>query len=262
MVGVSGDMSPGIPEVGSGSEVLEYCTEVSTATQPLSSLDQHDPRAARAVFTLRETAGYLGIPSSTIHKWARASGEHEPLITCFPSNGLQATVPFIGFAEAYVLSTFRKAGVPLQRIRPAVEMLSTTIGLDHALASKRLYTDGAEVLFDYASERGDGDLLELVVVRTGQHQFSELVREYLKRITYGSDGWASRVRLPAYDRAEVVVDPKIAFGLPLVVHGGARVEDLIDRFNAGDSIADIADDFGVPHEEVEDVVRGATRAAA
>jgi uncharacterized protein (DUF433 family) len=171
-------------------------------------------------------------------------------------------VPFIGFAEAYVLSTFRKAGVPLQRIRPAVEMLSTTIGLDHALASKRLYTDGAEVLFDYASERGDGDLLELVVVRTGQHQFSELVREYLKRITYGSDGWASRVRLPAYDRAEVVVDPKIAFGLPLVVHGGARVEDLIDRFNAGDSIADIADDFGVPHEEVEDVVRGATRAAA
>jgi uncharacterized protein (DUF433 family) len=255
-------MSPGITEVGSGGEVLESCTKVSTATQPVKSLDPHDPRAARAVFTLRETAGYLGIPSSTIHKWARANGEHEPLITCFPSDGLQATVPFIGFAEAYVLSTFRKAGVPLQRIRPAVETLSTTIGLDHALASKRLYTDGAEVLFDYATERGDGDLLELVVVRTGQHQFSELVREHLKRITYGLDGWASRVRLPVYDRAEVVVDPKIAFGLPFVVHGGARVEDLIDRFNAGDSIADIADDFGVPHEEVEDVVRGATRAAA
>ena len=84
-------------------------------------------------------------------------------------------------------------------------------------------------------ERDEDDLLELVVVRTGQHQFSEVVRDYLKRITYGSDGWASRVRLPSYQRAEVVVDPRIAFGLPLVVHGGARVEDLVDRFVAGDS---------------------------
>jgi uncharacterized protein (DUF433 family) len=168
----------------------------------------------------------------------------------------------MGFAEAYVLSAFRRAGVPLQRIRPAVDVLSSTIGVDHALASKRLYTDGAEVLFDYATERDEHDLLELVVVRTGQHQFSEIVRDYLKRITYGNDGWASRVRLPSYERAEVVVDPEIAFGLPLVVHGGARVEDLVDRFKAGDSLADIADDFGVPADEVEDVIRGATRAAA
>ncbi len=81
-------------------------------------------------------------------------------------------------------------------------------------------------------------------------------------MTYGSDGWASRVRLPVYERAEVVGDPTIAFGHPLVVDGGARVEDLIHRFNASESIADIAGDLGVPHEEVEDVVRGATRAVA
>jgi len=99
-------------------------------------------------------------------------------------------------------------------------------------------------------------------VRTGQHQFSEIVREYLKRITYGSDGWASRVRLPSYRRADVVVDPQVAFGLPLVVHGGARVEDLVDRFLAGDALAEIAFDFDVPPEEVEDVIRVATRTAA
>ena len=171
-------------------------------------------------------------------------------------------MPFIGFAEAYVLAVFRRAGVPLQRIRPAVDALSRNIGLEHALASKRLYTDGAEVLYDYANERNEDDLLELVVVRTGQHQFSEIVRDYLKRITYGSDGWATRVRLPSYQRAEVVVDPTMAFGLPLVVHGGARVEDLVDRFVAGDSVADIAYDFDVPPEEVEDVIRVATRTAA
>ena len=99
-------------------------------------------------------------------------------------------------------------------------------------------------------------------MRTGQHQFSEVVRDYLQRITYGEDGWASRVRLPSYGLAEVVVDPSLAFGLPLVVHGGARVEDLVDRFVAGDSVAEIADDFGVPAGEVEAVIRVATRTAA
>ena len=220
-----------------------------------------DPRLSRAIFTLREAAGYLDVPKSTIHAWARPS-TGEPLITVFPRRGAQATVPFIGFAEAYVLAAFRRAGVPLQRIRPAVDALAENIGLEHALASKRLYTDGAEVLYDYAAERNEDDLLELVVVRTGQHQFSEVVRDYLKRITYGGDGWASRVRLPSYHHAQVVVDPRVAFGLPLVVHGGARVEDLVDRFVAGDTLADIAFDFDVPPEEVEDVIRVATRTAA
>lgn len=230
-----------------------------TAAEDVSKSE--DARVSRAIFTLREAAGYLDVPKSTIHAWARpAAGQ--PLITVFPRRGAQATVPFIGFAEAYVLAAFRRAGVPLQRIRPAVDALSRNIGVDNALASKRLYTDGAEVLYDYAADRNEDDLLELVVVRTGQHQFTEVVRDYLKRITYGSDGYAAQVRLPSYQRAEVIVDPRIAFGLPLVVHGSARVEDLVDRFVAGDSVADIAYDFDVPPEEVEDVIRVATRTAA
>lgn len=226
-----------------------------------ASIGIDDPRVVRAAFTLREAAAYLGLPNSTLQNWARPNGGAVPVITCFPARGKEATVPFIGFAEAYVLSAFRRAGVPMQRIRPAVEVLSSGIGVDHALASRRLYTDGAEVLYDASSERGE-ELRDLTVVRTGQRQFAEVVRNYLKRITYGDDGWAARVRLPAYQRAEVIVDPRQAFGMPLVVHGGARVEDLVDRFVAGDTLADIAEDFGVPEPEVEDVVRVATRAAS
>ncbi len=185
-----------------------------------------------------------------------------PLITCFPPRGRQATVPFIGFAEAFVLSSFRRAGVPLQRIRPAVEVLAKEIGVEYALASRRLYTDGAEVLFDYANKHGEREVMDLVVVRTKQRQFSGVVKDYLKRIHYGGDGWADSVRLPTYANADVIVDPKVAFGLPLVIHGGARVEDLVDRFQAGDSVKEIAADFSVPPGQVEDVIRVATRAAA
>ena len=66
-------------------------------------------------------------------------------------------------------------------------------------------------------QRGSGSILSddeamLAVVRTGQHQFEKVTRDYLTRIFYGSDGWAARLRLPAYATAEVVVDPGQAFG--------------------------------------------------
>ena len=140
-------------------------------------------------------------------------------------------------------------------------MLARAIGLEHALASQRLYTDGAEVLFDYATQRDDRDVLELVAPRTGHHQVSELGRDCLQRITYGHDGWAANVRLPS-TAAPVIVDPEVAFGLPIVTAGGARVEDLVDRLLAGDTITDAAEDFAVPVAQVEEVIRVATRLAA
>jgi len=228
-------------------------------TTSLAALPPDDPRLSRPLFTLRESAAYLDVPVATLHRWAHPPGD-EPLVTVFPSVGRAATVPFVGFAEGFVLSALRKAGVPMQRIRPAVSKLNQEFGLDHALASKRVYTDGAEVIFDYAKHSDDRALL--TVVRTGQQHFEEVIQSYLKRITYGDDGWAEQLRLPAYATAEVLVDPRQAFGQPLVVHGGARVEDLVDRFQAGDGFTDIAADFGVPAPEVEDVIRVALRLAA
>lgn len=202
---------------------------------------------------------HLGLPYSTLHRWAKPKGS-QPLITQLPGTGHSATVPFVGFAEAFVLAAFRRGGVPLQRIRPAVDALQADIGIEHALASRRLYTDGAEVLYDFAERSGDEELLELTVVRTGQKQFTEIVRDYLKRVTYADDGWAEALELPAYGSTPVLVSPTRAFGLPLLVHGGARVEDLVDRFKAGDTMSDIAEDFGVPLPEVEEVIRVAVRA--
>lgn len=223
------------------------------------ALEPQDMRLARPIFTLREAAGHLAMPVSTLHRWVD-SRPGVPLVATVTTPRASASVPFVGFAEAFVLSAFRRAGVPMQRIRPAVEVLRTELGLEHALASRDLYTDGAEVLYGFA-EREEPELLELTVVRTGQKQFSELVREYLRRITYGDDGWVQAIELPAYRHASVVVDPGRAFGLPLVANGGARVEDLVDRFVAGDSLTAVAADFGVPVEEVEDVIRVATRAS-
>jgi uncharacterized protein (DUF433 family) len=79
---------------------------------------------------------------------------------------------------------------------------------------------------------------------------------------FDPDGWPSALRLPAYRSAVVVVDPARAFGRPLFEHGGARVEDILDRRQAGESFAELARDFGAPIEEIEDAARATAARAA
>lgn len=219
-----------------------------------------DPRFTLPLYSVSEAAEYLGVPSQTFSRWARGytqprpSGRptvSAPVVTSVGQRRQGAVIPFVGLAEGLVLAAFRRTGVPLQRIRPALDRLQREMGVEHALASKRLATDGVEILYDY----GGPDVEGLIVVRSGQRVFRDLVAQYLRRIDYDTSGLARRITLPAYTVADVVADPAVNFGQPYFRHGGVRVEDVIDRWLAGESIDDLAADYGVPRQEIEDAAR-------
>ena len=233
-------------------------------------------RFAAPLYTVAEAARYLAVPRSTLQSWThgyrrRDEGGGEvvgaPVVTAFPSQGPhRPVIPYVGLAEGLVLTAIRRAGVPLQRIRPAVLRLTEELGYEHVLASRRLYTDGAEVLFDYADSGEDPvaaqAVRELVVVRNGQRVFTDAVAAYLRRVDFDEDGFARLIRLPAYEVAEVVVDPRRGFGQPVFSRGGARLEDALAMFDAGESLDVVADEYGIPHDQLEDAVRVAMRTAA
>ncbi len=53
----------------------------------------------------------------------------------------------------------------------------------------------------------------------------------------------------------MVMDPRIRFGRPTVVAHGTPTDILLERHQAGDSIAELADDYGIPAAEVEEAIR-------
>ena len=98
-----------------------------------------------------------------------------------------------------MLDAIRKGGVPMQRIRPALRDLQRGLGIPHALASRKLYTDGAELLYDYAERHPDARAARaarrLVVIRGGRRVFAEVIEEYLRGFGYAiSVALRSRVR--------------------------------------------------------------------
>lgn len=232
----------------------------------IAPLPEATDRFSAPLYTQREAARFLGVPQSTFNHWVKGYANvgrggrpvlGEPIVTSTkPSHVREASIPFIGLAEAYVLAALRQLGVPLQRIRPALEALDRELGLEHALASRRLLTDGAEVLYDYSHKTGDTGVSEnLVVLRSGQRVFASVIRDYLQRVDFASDGYAERFPLPAYERAHLIVDPRRSFGQPIFASGGGRLEDVLSMFKGGESIEVVAEEFGMPEVELEAALR-------
>lgn len=243
-------------------------SSVKKSARRRTTLAAEDSRFTKPLYTVTEASSYVGVPRATFDTWVhgyvrRPTGRKvvrgEPLLTSI--TGQRLTIPFIGLAEGMVLAAFRETGLPLQRIRPALERLDEQVGLEHALASKYLYTDGAEVLFDFAEASGDKQLRLLTVVRSGQRVFHDIIAEYLKRIEYDG-GWASRLALPITTEPLLVADPERAFGQPVFIHGGARLVDVLGRIQAGEESETVAKDYGVPLSDVQAALAAETRAAA
>jgi uncharacterized protein (DUF433 family) len=165
------------------------------------------------------------------------------------------TIPFVGLVEAMVVQAFRRTDLPLQRIRSALHVLAEQDELKHPLASRRLYTDGAQVLFDYAAESADGQLRLLTVVNSGQRVFHEVIADYLQRIHF-EDGWASELIVPVTERELLRVRPEVAAGDPLFVHGGAPLSPVVSRYHAGESVESLAADYDVPLDDIQEALRG------
>ncbi len=203
--------------------------------------------------------------AATLETWAhgyerrpseRPVVKQGPIITSVPVVGDHRSIPFVGLVEATVVQAFRRTGLPMQRIRRALELLAHQGELEHALASSLLFSDGANVLYDYARREGDKQLglLTLAVVDTGQRVFHEVIQQYLTRIGFG-DQWATELVVPVTDRPLLRVRPSVADGDPIFLNGGAPLSAVRSRAQAGEPIKSIADDYGVPVADIDEALR-------
>ncbi len=223
----------------------------------MKAVERVDDLLLLPLYTQGEVARLIGASQSSLQRWARGytmpgRTPQGPLVTT-SRGGKGYTVPFIGMAEAYMVLAFRRAGVSMARIRPTVENLRKEIGLEHALASERLATDGAEILWKIDVEAGFGNDNRLVVIRNHQAAFGEVVSEHLRHIEY-RDGFAGRLTVSHFEEVEIMIDPRINFGQPTLAGSGIRVNDILSRIRAGEPVKNVADDYLLSIETVSELL--------
>ena len=220
-----------------------------------------DMRFSVPLFTIEEAARHLGLARSTLRDWTLREAGPAPMVHRLrPESPRSASLPFIAMVEAHMIRGFRELGLTPAELRKSVTRIRRTVGDEYALATRRVATDGRNLLIDMA---GSFESPSWERARDGQGVISEVIDRYLKFVHFDPpDAYATRLRLRTYQGADVIIDPRFAFGQPVLARDKIRVGDILDVFWAGESYRRIATEFGVRPGEVEAVIRSATRPRA
>jgi uncharacterized protein (DUF433 family) len=230
-----------------------------------------DPREIPA-YTVARTAKIAGVATSTLRSWLRGGPykvkggieRYEPLLE-FP----EPSTPYLSFinvVEAHMLAAIRRVhGVPMNRIRPALDFVKTNLNIAHPLASKTFETDGYSLFI-----REFGEIIN--ASRGGQIVFREIVEAHLQRIEYDDQDLAKTFypfRQPLAEGSElkrepkvIMVDPRIQFGKPILKSIGVPTAVIYSRWYAGENFVDIAKDLNADPSEIEDATRFESKLAA
>lgn len=214
------------------------------------------------LFMIDEAAQHLGLPASTLRSWTRRQAGPAPLVHRLqPETPRSASLPFVGLVEAHMLRGFRELGLSAQGLRVSVIRLRERFKDEYALATRRVATDGVDLLADMSESPGGEPLWTKAV--DGQATITAVIDRYLRFVIWDKEGrYPARLRLKTYQGADVIVDPRFAFGQPVLEQQKIRVQDILDTFWAGENYGTIAEEFGVKTDEVEAVIRSATRPRA
>lgn len=211
-------------------------------------------------YSTSEAAEYLGIPESTVKAWVRGYkrrnryGEVRTFAGVIkmadPKRGL---LSFFNLAEAHVLRATRQRDVPLKQVRHAIEYIREhDPERPHPLLRRDLATHAGSV---FVKELGQ----PVNASRHGQIGMKALLMSHLKRITWAPDGLPAEIA-PMYS-TKIALNPSYSSGQPTVVGTGIMVSVLSARRDAGETVIELARDYGIRPQTIEKAIRDFAQAA-
>ncbi len=214
-------------------------------------------------YTVLEAAHYLSVPQATVRYWSTGQGDYPPVIDIAQKS--PAVLSFYNLIELHVLAaTRRQHEVSMRKVKEAILYLkkntSSKMGEKHPLLSEQMLTDGLDLFIEQA-----GRLVS--ISQAGQTAIREALSAALQRIERNNHGIP--IRLYPFTRTDirnapamVVIDPSLSAGRPVISGTGLATEIIAERYKAGESVQELADDYQRPQREIEEAIRCELRVAA
>jgi len=144
-----------------------------------------------------------------------------------------------------------KHAIKLPYIRKALDFVKVQFGWNRPLIQQEFKTDGVRLFIE--------KLDNLVEASAGGQIVMREVMVHLERLEWENNLVA---RLYPFTRPNpldapksVIIDPKFAFGRPILKDSRIATAVIAERYKAGESITALAEDYGCSHLEIEEGIR-------
>ena len=219
------------------------------------------------LYTFGEAGRLIGVRAADLRRWL-AGYSRQTAGTARQMPGLWSTqlegtdlvgLGFHDLLEVRFVKRFRQAGVSLQTIRIASAHARELFGSPYPFTCRRFQTDGKTIFAEAVRESGETELLDL---RKKQFAFDQVIRPSLYAgIEFDREEKAIRW-FPARTK-DVVLDPAIAFGKPVVRGANIRTDVLYQAYLAEEkNKLRIARLYEVPVKAIDAAIRFEERLAA
>ena len=190
-----------------------------------------------------DAARYSGTSPQRVANWHYRG---EPVL---PGRKRRQPLNYLQLVEVAFVAFFRNQGIPMLRIRNAKKYLAQNFGKEHPLVEYEFKTEGMHILMEYNKFDPDINLEKLIAAdRFGQLAWSELLEGKFAEFDYEYE-LALRWH-PAGRESLVLIDPRIAFGAPMVC--GLPTWVLRGRWKAGETLREIQNEFELSKQAVRD----------
>ena len=201
-------------------------------------------------YGIGEAARYAGTSPQTAARWHNAGNT-----AVFPRRASRADLSYLQLVELAVVAAMRSEGVKLKDIRSARDYMAQKFGSEFPFAEYRFKTEGHRVLMELREhDRSIGRDFDKSIIADagGQLAWDAMLADKFAEFDYEGEGLAIRWHVAGRE-SPVVIDPRVAFGAPLV--SGVPTWVLKGRWTAGESVTEITEDFGVSEEETQAALR-------
>lgn len=228
-------------------------------TKPFDPYGGRDPRELPA-YTLVEAGHYLSVAENTLRTWVYGrpypsrggTKRTKPLIV--PADREKRLLSFVNLLELHVISGIRREHqIDMRKVRRAIDTLERKFKSAHPLIEQDMVTDGTDIFVEEL-----GELVNLS--QEGQRAMRALLEAHLKRIERDEAGLAIRLfpftGRPSPDAPRLVsIDPRVAFGRPVIAGTRVPTSEIAERFKAGDSFEDLLKEYDCAPAEIQEALR-------
>lgn len=225
------------------------------------------------IYSRADAARLLGVTQPRLRRWVsgytylshyRRPGERRsrpPVIrTDLPLIDDTWALSFLELMELRVVKKLVDRGLSLQKVRARADLCAKEFGTMHPFASRRVFTDGAEV-FAAVSADETPDVVELRQGRQRQVISDEVFRPFLEEIDFDPSTQHAYRWWPMGRSWPVILNPRVAFGAP-VVQGTALRTATAARMALAVPLEQVAEAFELPVRSVEAAVEFERQLAA
>jgi len=204
------------------------------------------------LYTPSEAAYLARVSTQMMKRWIHGSKSGIAAVRAQLTDDSEKMITFLDFIQTLAIRAIRKDNthrITLQKIREFIRVAKDEYGIDYPFARRHTtYAFNDDIVLSLSGEESR------IIQITGRYKNQDMIRPvvelYMEDLSYDPSGLARKYTPFSYHNREIIINPEIRFGEPILYPSGISAFALTDAARSEGSIEAAAEAYEVDRDDI------------